>query len=65
MPPIRGFVALVAMGFLLVRRPVSMSAHEPHTCPDGFPDAPALSGHIEQADIVSGKLRFKEILEAG
>ena len=27
-------------------------AHDPHTCPDGFPDAPILSGHIEHGDIV-------------
>ena len=31
-------------------------AHEPHTCPDGFPDAPILSGHIEHGDIVDGRL---------
>lgn len=65
MPPLRGFVVLVAMSFLLVSLPIIISAHEPHTCPDGFPDAPALSGHLEQADIEGGKLKFKEIFEAG
>lgn len=41
------------------------AAHEPHVCPDGFPDAPVLAGHVEQDDIVSGRLGFRDLLAAG
>jgi mono/diheme cytochrome c family protein len=40
-------------------------AHEPHVCPEDFPDAPVIPGHIEQSVIVSGKLKFDPIVEAG
>lgn len=30
------------------------TAHQPHVCPAGIPDAPVLPGHIEQDDINSG-----------
>ncbi len=43
----------------------SAGAHEPHTCPDGFPDAPILAGHIEQDEIVDGTLTFSEVFEIG
>ena len=33
--------------------------------PDDFPDAPALTNHIEQADINSRKLKFRQIFDAG
>jgi hypothetical protein len=42
-----------------------VDAHEPHRCPEGFPDAPTFSGHIEQGDIVSGALRFRTMFEIG
>jgi hypothetical protein len=45
--------------------PLSARAHDPHNCPEGFPDEPVLSGHIDQADIVNGRLTFEEIFEAG
>lgn len=57
-------VGLASICFF-VSIPLGASAHEPHECPKGFPDAPALSGHIEQADIVSGQLGFEAIFEAG
>lgn len=34
-------------------------------CPAGLPERPALSRHIEQADILDGSLSFDEILEHG
>ena len=40
-------------------------AHEPHVCPEGFPDTPVLPRHIAQADIDNGKLTFDEIVHAG
>lgn len=42
-----------------------LSAHEPHRCPDRFPDAPTFSRHVEQDDIVSGALKFREIFDMG
>jgi mono/diheme cytochrome c family protein len=42
-----------------------MTAHEPHVCPDGFPDTPALPGHLSHADIVDGVLPFEQVFEAG
>lgn len=39
--------------------------HEPHKCPDDFPDIPAISGHIEQDDIVAGILDFRNLFEFG
>ncbi len=34
-------------------------------CPAGLPERPALSRHIEQADILSGRLSFDEVLDHG
>ncbi len=34
-------------------------------CPAGLPERPALSRHIEQADILDGSLSFDEVLEHG
>jgi len=40
-------------------------AHNPHECSDDFPDLPAISGHIEQGDIVSGRYSFSELFHRG
>ncbi len=45
--------------------PLGAQAHEPHVCGPGIPDAPVLSGHLEQADIVAGAVEFAELFEAG
>jgi hypothetical protein len=58
-----GIIALLTLVSLNI--PFNGNAHEPHECPNGFPDAPAISNHIKQADIVSGKLKFKEAFESG
>lgn len=42
-----------------------IQAHQDHVCPDDFPDSPILPGHIDQHDIASGKLTFKEVATAG
>src|SRR5262249_29216599 len=55
-----GMAALALLGL-----PWRTSAHVPHRCPDGFPETPALPGHLEQADILSGRLRFQDIVAAG
>jgi hypothetical protein len=41
----------------------TVRAHEPHVCPSGINDAPALQGHLNQADIL--KLPFSKIFAAG
>lgn len=40
-------------------------AHTPHACPASLPDAPVLSGHIEHADILAGKLSFDAVAAHG
>lgn len=63
--------SLLVVGFLVGLAVFSSSmvsrasAHEPHRCPAGFPDAPVISKHVEQADIVSGKLEPGEVFRAG
>lgn len=41
------------------------SAHEPHALPPDYPDTPALSGHIEQVDVASGRYGCKELFAIG
>lgn len=43
----------------------TVSAHEPRVCPDWLPETPNYSGHIEQADIVSGIYDFQFVFEKG
>jgi cytochrome c peroxidase len=56
----KAIALLVALASLT---PVSVDAHEPHVCPPGINDTPALPGHLHQADVV--KLPFNAIFEAG
>lgn len=58
------FVSLLT-ALLLLGIPAIAFSHPAHTCPDGFPEQPALSGHLEQADIVREQLSFKELFRAG
>ena len=54
------FVAwTVICGFSL---PLPTAAHRPHVRPEGFPDQPAISGHLHQTDIVDGTLIFDAIV---
>jgi hypothetical protein len=41
------------------------NAQAQNSCPPGFNDTPALSTHLNQADIASGKLTFGEIFRFG
>ncbi len=59
------FRFVVILTISLVVFPAAVSAHEPHDCPDGFPETPGLQGHTSQADIANGSLRFGEIFTAG
>jgi hypothetical protein len=36
-----------------------------YNCPDNFPEGPAFTQHIEQADIVDGALNLEEVLAVG
>jgi hypothetical protein len=42
-----------------------VNAQAQNACPPGFNDTPALSGHLNQADIASGKLSFEKIFRFG
>jgi hypothetical protein len=50
-----------ALSVAIVVAPVG--AHEPHVCPPGINDTPALSGHLEQANVL--KLSFPKVFAAG
>ena len=61
---------LIIVGMILTilslpAKPAVVDAHEPHECPDGIVDIPALSGHISQVDIINETLNFDAIMEAG
>lgn len=62
--PRRGWL-VTAMLLLLLAQASHVKAHTPHTCPPGIIDTPALSSHLNQADIASGKLTFAEVFEFG
>lgn len=65
MSPHSATALLVSWLVVLASAPGMIHAHEPHTCPEGFPETPALSGHLEHADLVSGRLKFTDIVRAG
>ncbi len=51
---------------LVVLAPASgVDAQAQNACPPGINDMPALSGHLDQADIASGRLSFKQIFKFG
>lgn len=58
-------VSIILLALALLLFPSEVRAHEPHVCPDDFPESPELSGHIRQEQIVSGKLTFGEMFDAG
>ncbi len=58
-------IPLVATILALSLGAGKVSAHIPHECPDWLPETPAYSGHIGQADIVSGKHDFQIVFEKG
>ena len=64
MKSIKRLVVLV-VALTLTGVPLILDAHVPHECPEGFPDAPAISKHIDQDDIDNGNLKFRAIVRAG
>jgi hypothetical protein len=42
-----------------------LTSQEQNPCPPGFNDTPALSAHLDQADIASGNLSFAQIFRFG
>lgn len=61
--PLSGIGCLIVGLLTLVTTPAN--AHTPHACPTDLPDAPVLSGHIEHADILAGKLSFDAVAAHG
>lgn len=43
----------------------AVSAHEPHECPPDVHDVPGLTGHVNQQDILSGKMPLRDVVLAG
>jgi hypothetical protein len=62
--PLRG-IGLLAVAFLTFAVATPAGAHTPHACPASLPDAPALTGHIEHADILAGTLSFDAVAAHG
>ena len=56
---------LTATLLLVLALAFRVNAQAQNTCPPGLNDTPALSTHLDQADIASGKLTFKEIFRFG
>jgi hypothetical protein len=56
---------VISVGLASMGLPLCLTAHEPHTCPPGLSDEPALAGHVEQADILKGRFSFDQLMEAG
>jgi hypothetical protein len=40
-----------------------VGAHEPHVCPPGINDTPALAAHVHQKDLL--KMPFRKVFNAG
>lgn len=60
-----GGLACVGAVVAAVTFAVSAQAHEPHVCPDWYPDSPNISGHFEQSDIVAGTYSLQEVVSHG
>ena len=61
----RALSVLIAVLIVFFIIPLSVSAHDPHECPAGFPDEPIISEHLSHQDITGGVLTFHEIFEVG
>lgn len=62
----RHFMLLIlCVGALLVGWANTMQAQDPPRCPDGFPESPIITQHLEQDQIVNGELSFEAIFDAG
>src|SRR5713226_5668130 len=61
----RGGWLVTATLLLVLAQAAHVNAQAPNACPLGFNDTPALSAHLKQDDIASGKLTFAEVFEFG
>ncbi len=61
----KGGLFPLMLGVMLVAliRVSQARAHEPHKCPPGFNDEPALAAHLEQDDVL--KMPFSKVFAAG
>ncbi|WP_187276530.1 di-heme oxidoredictase family protein [Parahaliea maris] len=59
------FPALVLALAAYAGFPGEARAHTPHQCPQDFPDLPAISGHLAQGDIDSGRISFSNLFRHG
>jgi len=57
------FAMLSGVALLLAIYVSPAGAHEPHVCPPGINDAPALPGHLHQQDLL--KMSFPRVFAAG
>ncbi len=60
----RAVILSTALGLIGAVHIVEARAEGPLACGD-LPDEPALPGHVEQREIVSGQLAFRAVFEAG
>lgn len=62
----RHFMILVmCVGALLVVWANTTQAQDPPRCPDGFPESPIITQHLEQDQIINGGLDFQDVFDAG
>jgi hypothetical protein len=61
---VRGATLSTAIGLICAVHIGEAKANDARAC-GGLPDEPALPGHVEQDEIVGGRLGFREIFEAG
>jgi cytochrome c peroxidase len=65
MTPQRFLVLLAALLIAWVLPSLTVRAHDPHVCPENYPDTPTLAGHVEQWQITDGLIGFDEIVGIG
>jgi hypothetical protein len=56
---------LSALALIFIFFTSSAEAHQPHECPPGDPESPALPGHLSQDELMAGRYRFDEIIATG
>lgn len=58
-----GGLAAAGLAIFVVAGPAR--AHEPHVCPDWYPDSPNIKGHFEQSDIAAGSYSHQDLVTHG
>jgi hypothetical protein len=66
---VKAALFFTGLGLLLFSIPYLVKADlgidDLYSCPDGYPEGPAFTDHIEQEEIVNGSLIFDDILDIG